>query len=231
MDGMDGDVSSRDHARFLVHKLISSLPFHFFRGHAVICVAEGAGQDLLAAAGKVAAGTDASGNPILADVGKYLKGELKRLCSAGGEPVDVKYIDPSYLVRSVPTIASDRVYAKVKRKSVFFFCWAREVVCPLSFLLLSFFRSACVCVCVCCALCVRECGRQRERDSDAGKAGPNTHPKLSPPLPLSSFIRSWPTTPSTPPSRATRASPRAWCPTTTSCCQSRSWWRRPSRCR
>jgi len=105
---MDGEF-----ARSLSHSPPSlSLPCPR-RGHAVICVAEGAGQDLLAAAGKVAAGTDASGNPILADVGQYLRGELKRLCTAGDAPIDVKYIDPSYLVRSVPTIASDRVYAKV----------------------------------------------------------------------------------------------------------------------
>ena len=65
------------------------------RGHAVVCVAEGAGQDLLAAARgngkKDAHPTDASGNPILDDVGAYLKGELKRRCTN----VDVKYIDPT----------------------------------------------------------------------------------------------------------------------------------------
>ena len=84
------------------------------RGHAVICVAEGAGQDLLSAAGKGSAGTDASGNPILSDVGRFLRGELKRLVVApGGDKVDVKYIDPSYMIRSVTTCASDRIYAKV----------------------------------------------------------------------------------------------------------------------
>ena len=64
------------------------------RGHAVVCVAEGAGQDALAAArgnGGDAHPTDASGNPILEDVGAFLKGELKRRCSS----VDVKYIDPT----------------------------------------------------------------------------------------------------------------------------------------
>ena len=63
------------------------------QGHAVLCVAEGAGQDLLAAAGKGGLGTDASGNPILGNVGTFLKGELKRLVPGpGGEPIDVKFI-------------------------------------------------------------------------------------------------------------------------------------------
>ena len=65
------------------------------KGHAVVCVAEGAGQDALAAAagsgGAGAHATDASGNPILADVGTFLKSEIRKRCSK----VDVKYIDPT----------------------------------------------------------------------------------------------------------------------------------------
>ena len=75
------------------------------RGHAVLCVAEGAGQDLLGTAG----GTDASGNPLLADSGAWLKNQLKsRIPDA-----DIKYIDPSYMIRATPTIAADRVYCKI----------------------------------------------------------------------------------------------------------------------
>jgi 6-phosphofructokinase 1 len=76
------------------------------RGHAVICVAEGAGQDLLGGT----AGTDASGNPLLADVGAWLKTELKKRV----KDADIKYIDPSYMIRATPTTAADRVLCKVR---------------------------------------------------------------------------------------------------------------------
>ena len=90
------------------------------KGHAVVCVAEGAGQDLLSGAaaaagggaGAAAAGVverDASGNPILADVGPWLKAELKR----GIPGADVKLIDPSYTIRSVAANSADRVLCKV----------------------------------------------------------------------------------------------------------------------
>ncbi|BDA40893.1 ATP-dependent 6-phosphofructokinase 5, chloroplastic [Coccomyxa sp. Obi] len=76
------------------------------RGHAVVCVAEGAGQDILA---KGEQGTDASGNPILQDVGVWMKGELKKHF----KEADIKFIEPSYMIRSTPTISSDRIYCKV----------------------------------------------------------------------------------------------------------------------
>lgn len=44
------------------------------KGHCVVCVAEGAGQDMMQAAG----GTDASGNPILQDIGCYLRDHFKK---------------------------------------------------------------------------------------------------------------------------------------------------------
>ena len=64
------------------------------KGHAVICVAEGAGQDLLATGEQRA---DASGNPILKNVGTWLRNEIKR----GVKDVDMKYIDPSEYQLSV----------------------------------------------------------------------------------------------------------------------------------
>jgi len=101
------------------------------KGHAVVCVAEGAGQDIIEAAAAAAATggssssdggatassasvpapgtTDASGNPILSDVGTFLKGVIK----ARVPGADVKYIDPSYMIRAVPTNSSDRIYCKV----------------------------------------------------------------------------------------------------------------------
>jgi 6-phosphofructokinase 1 len=76
------------------------------KGHAVVCVAEGAGQDVLSDGPN---GVDASGNPKLEDVGPWLKAELKKAFPDS----DVKYIDPSYLVRSTPANAGDRIYCKV----------------------------------------------------------------------------------------------------------------------
>jgi len=83
------------------------------RGHCVLCVAEGAGQDVMralaqdeAATGKMAAETDASGNPILQDFGVHLRKQIKKHVPA----VDVKYIDPSYMIRSIPTVTQDRIY-------------------------------------------------------------------------------------------------------------------------
>lgn len=58
------------------------------KGHAVVCVAEGAGQDILASGEQK---FDASGNPVLKNVGLWLKSEIK----AALPDVDMKYIDPS----------------------------------------------------------------------------------------------------------------------------------------
>lgn len=52
---------------------------------------------------------DKSGNPILKDAGVWLRDELK----AAIPDTDMKYIDPSYLIRSIPTISGDRIYCKV----------------------------------------------------------------------------------------------------------------------
>lgn len=76
------------------------------KGHAVICLAEGAAQDVLAA-GEVK--TDLSGNPILQDSGIWLRDNIK----AAFKDADIKYIDPSYLIRSIPTISGDRIYCKI----------------------------------------------------------------------------------------------------------------------
>jgi 6-phosphofructokinase 1 len=73
------------------------------RGHAVIVVAEGAGQDLLPKTQE----TDASGNLKLQDIGVHLKQELQTFLKARQQPVTVKYIDPSYLLRGLPANAAD----------------------------------------------------------------------------------------------------------------------------
>jgi 6-phosphofructokinase 1 len=76
------------------------------RKHAVIVVAEGAGQHLLGAS----TGTDASGNPILGDIGECLRTEIKRYLKGRNMEHSIKFIDPSYMIRSVPANANDKVY-------------------------------------------------------------------------------------------------------------------------
>ena len=66
-------------------------------------------QDMLSRS----AGTDASGNPILGDIGLYLSGKLRAHFKEHSKPIDLKYIDPTYMVRAIPTIPNDRVYCKV----------------------------------------------------------------------------------------------------------------------
>jgi 6-phosphofructokinase 1 len=73
------------------------------RQHAVIVVAEGAGQDLMPPTTE----TDASGNLKLQDVGTFLRDEIQKYFKARNEPIAVRYIDPSYLVRGIPANASD----------------------------------------------------------------------------------------------------------------------------
>lgn len=74
------------------------------RGHAVIVIAEGAGQDLFEPSEDK---FDASGNHLLSDIGPLLKGRILEHFNRIGEPVDLKYIDPSYIVRSVPANSED----------------------------------------------------------------------------------------------------------------------------
>lgn len=76
------------------------------RGHAVVVVAEGAGQELLQANPEC----DASGNLKLADIGLFLKDQIKRHFNAAGLEVNVKYIDPSYTIRSMRTDAHDAAF-------------------------------------------------------------------------------------------------------------------------
>ena len=84
------------------------------RGHAVIVVAEGAGQNLMSAADTFtdASGnaTDASGNAKLRDIGVYLKNRLADYFAGNGMECNLKYIDPSYEIRSVPANPFDSVY-------------------------------------------------------------------------------------------------------------------------
>jgi len=74
------------------------------RNHAVIVVAEGAAQDLLGGGPPV---SDASGNPKLGDIGRFLRERIREHFSERGMQVAMKYIDPSYLIRSLPANSYD----------------------------------------------------------------------------------------------------------------------------
>jgi 6-phosphofructokinase 1 len=74
------------------------------KSHAVIAVAEGAGQDLLKAC---ADERDASGNVKLKDIGPFLRERIEAFFKAEGIPVVMRYFDPSYQVRSRPANSAD----------------------------------------------------------------------------------------------------------------------------
>ncbi|MCG6535600.1 MAG: ATP-dependent 6-phosphofructokinase, partial [Syntrophales bacterium LBB04] len=70
------------------------------RGHAVIVVAEGAGQELIGNTGE----RDASGNIKYGDIGIFLRDAIKEYFRREGIVINLKYIDPSYAIRSMPSI-------------------------------------------------------------------------------------------------------------------------------
>lgn len=73
------------------------------REHAVIVVAEGAGQHLFTEHEE----RDASGNKRYHDIGLHLKHEILKHFRQRGREVEVKYIDPSYTIRSVRANCED----------------------------------------------------------------------------------------------------------------------------
>lgn len=104
--------------------LVPEVPFHIHGDHcflhalrkrldkhrfAVVAVAEGAGQDLLQEEVKKA-GTDASGNPKLADIGLALRQAIETYGKAERIPINVRYIDPSYMIRSAVATPNDSVF-------------------------------------------------------------------------------------------------------------------------
>ncbi|MGB9498493.1 MAG: ATP-dependent 6-phosphofructokinase [Dissulfuribacterales bacterium] len=77
------------------------------RHHAVILVAEGAGQHYFKEADKA---FDASGNVKLFDIGLFLKEKIQAYFALKKTDISIKYIDPSYMIRSLPANANDHVY-------------------------------------------------------------------------------------------------------------------------
>lgn len=75
------------------------------RHHAVIVVAEGAGQHLVQGEGH-----DASGNAKLGDIGGFLKKKITEHFQNKTMPFGMKYVEPSYLIRAAPPTAFDQLY-------------------------------------------------------------------------------------------------------------------------
>ena len=74
----------------------------------VIVVAEGAGEAVRDNVVK-GVGTDASGNVKLPDIGAFLRKEIVAYCKDKGINVTLKYIDPTYMIRTVPAMPSDQI--------------------------------------------------------------------------------------------------------------------------
>jgi 6-phosphofructokinase 1 len=92
--------------RFSLEKVFAYLEERIVRKrHAVIVVAEGAGQEHIPAEG-----TDASGNKKLGDIGLFLKSAITEYFSRRKIPGKVRYIDPSYTIRSAPATPEDSVF-------------------------------------------------------------------------------------------------------------------------
>ncbi|CAK9009325.1 ATP-dependent 6-phosphofructokinase 3 (ATP-PFK 3) (Phosphofructokinase 3) (Phosphohexokinase 3) [Durusdinium trenchii] len=79
------------------------------KGHCVIVVAEGCGDTLIQSSGE----KDAGGNKILADVGPWLKDTITARFKTLGLPLTIKYIDPTYMIRSVAANSYDSTYCSV----------------------------------------------------------------------------------------------------------------------
>jgi len=77
------------------------------RGHAVVVVAEGAGQKFF---GDLQQQTDPSGNVKKGDIGLFLKERIEEYFTARQLQVNLKYIDPSYVIRSIVANASDSIF-------------------------------------------------------------------------------------------------------------------------
>jgi len=83
--------------------------------HALIVVAEGAGQNLFK---DQEAEKDASGNIKYKDIGQYLRDEIKNYLKKKNMSYSLKYIDPSYIIRSAPANANDSLFCNILAQNV-----------------------------------------------------------------------------------------------------------------
>uniref|UniRef100_H3HDB8 Phosphofructokinase domain-containing protein n=1 Tax=Phytophthora ramorum TaxID=164328 RepID=H3HDB8_PHYRM len=93
---LDGPRSCLDHLEHVVEE----------QGHGVVVVAEGAGEELLGTSVEA----DAGGNKKLPPIGAFMKDRIQEHFAKKGKECTVKYIDPSYMIRSVPANAADSLY-------------------------------------------------------------------------------------------------------------------------
>ncbi|XP_014516082.1 ATP-dependent 6-phosphofructokinase 3 isoform X1 [Vigna radiata var. radiata] len=87
-------------------------------GHMVIVIAEGAGQELVSESVQSMGTQDASGNKLLQDVGLWISQKIRdHFAEQKTLPITLKYIDPTYMIRAIPSNASDNVYCTLLAQS------------------------------------------------------------------------------------------------------------------
>ncbi|OIS99806.1 PREDICTED: ATP-dependent 6-phosphofructokinase 6-like [Nicotiana attenuata] len=87
-------------------------------GHMVIVIAEGAGQELVSESLRCTGKQDPSGNKLLQDVGLWISERIKEHFSKQKKMlINLKYIDPTYMIRAIPSNASDNVYCTLLAQS------------------------------------------------------------------------------------------------------------------
>ncbi|KAL5714319.1 6-phosphofructokinase [Ranunculus cassubicifolius] len=79
------------------------------KGSAVICIAEGAGQDFIERTNA----KDAGGNTVLGDIGVHIQHEIRKFFKEAGVLADLKYIDPTYMIRACRANSSDGILCTV----------------------------------------------------------------------------------------------------------------------
>ena len=78
--------------------------------HCVIVVGEGAGFAVRDFNIELSGKTDKSGNPVLPDIGLILKEEIKKRAEERGIDINLKYINPTYIIRACPPNSYDVKY-------------------------------------------------------------------------------------------------------------------------
>jgi len=102
----DADVVLIPEVPFVIETLLEHIRGKVLeQGYAVIIVAEGAGQEHV-----TGSGTDASGNARFGDIQRLLQARITEDFAAHRQELNLKLIDPSYMIRSVPANPYDSVY-------------------------------------------------------------------------------------------------------------------------
>jgi 6-phosphofructokinase 1 len=101
------------------------------RDHALIAIAEGAGQELFA---DKDLGEDASGNRRYGNIGLELRDRIRAYFKEIGKPVEVKYIDPSYIVRGIPANSEDGILCDQLARGAVHAAMAGKTACMVSYM-------------------------------------------------------------------------------------------------